>query len=444
MGSTRLGARLSAIVLAVAPLLVSGQALTSAHAAAIPIDHIVVLMQENRSFDSYFGQLHSEGQPKANQEPPGANNPDPTNPDGPPIRAFHKTQYCEVADLNHSWNGTHSEIDSGLMDGFTAANVVTGSAVGLNDPTGSRSMGYYDQSDLPYYYGLYSTFAMGDHYFASAPTQTFPNRMYLLAGSSFGHIRNDNFPPSPGEFPQTTVFDELDAAGVTWKVYYSQTLFGFPLAYALLFAHQRESADFFKMRPISEYFTDAAAGTLPQVAFVDQVLLAPNNIENDEHPPANVQVGERFVKQVTDGLFASPNWSSSALFLTYDEHGGYYDHVPPPAAIPPDDIPPMLLPGDTPGAFDVYGVRVPAVVVSPYSRPHFVSHRTNDHTSILRFIELRFGLAALSRRDAAANPMLEFFDFSQRSFATPPTLPAAPLDAAQAAYCSTLPFNTLP
>ena len=145
-----------------------------------------------------------------------------------------------------------------------------------------------------------------------------------------------------------------------------------------------------------------------------------------------------------DALFKSPNWSSSALFLTYDEHGGFFDHVPPPAAIPPDDIPPMLLPGDAPGAFNSYGVRVPAVVVSPFARPHFVSHRTNDHTSILRFIETRFGLPALSRRDAAANPMLEFFDFSAPAFATPPALPAAPLNAAEVAHCSTLPSNTTP
>lgn len=442
MGSRRLVATLSTMALVAALLVFTGRAVRGAD-AAIPIDHIVVLMQENRSFDSYFGQLHNQGQPKAIQEPPGANNPDPTDPSGRPIRAFHKTHYCEVADLDHSWNGTHAEIDGGQMDGFTAANVFT-STTREDDPTGSRTMGYYDQTDLPYYYGLYSTFAMGDHYFSSAPTQTFPNRMYLLAGSSFGHIRNDNFPPSPGQFPQTTVFDELDAAGVSWKVYYTQSLGGFPLAYALLFAHQRESADFFKVRPISEYFADAATGNLPQVAFIDQIIVAPNNIENDEHPPANVQVGERFVKGVTDALFASPDWASSAMFLTYDENGGFYDHVPPPAAIPPDDIAPMLQPGDTPGAFDMYGPRVPAVVVSPYSRPHYVSHKTNDHTSILRFIELRFGLPALSRRDAAANPMLEFFDFSHQSFATAPALPAAPLNATEAAYCNTLPFNTLP
>ncbi|HEY3194792.1 MAG TPA: alkaline phosphatase family protein [Candidatus Dormibacteraeota bacterium] len=432
MVRSRLVSRFMSALLLV-PMLV-GTSASTAKAAQIPIDHVVVLMQENRSFDSYFGNLHFRGQPHTLPEPPGAKNPDPTNPDGPPIHAFAKTQYCEVADLNHSWNGTHQQIDGGLMDGFTATNV------DVNDPTGSRAMGNYDQSDLPYYYALYNTFAMGDRYFASAPTQTFPNRLYLLAGTSFGHIRNDNFPPVQGEFSQRSVFDSLDQAGISWKVYAAQ----YPFAIAFLFSHVRETADFNKVFPISKYFQDAAAGTLPQVAFIDPIFVAPNNIENDEHPPANVQVGEKFTSQVIGALFASPNWSSSALFLTYDEHGGYYDHIAPPAAVTPDDIPPLLLPGDLPGAFDIYGPRVPAVVVSPYSRPHFVSHVVNDHTSILHFIENRFGLPTLTRRDAAANPMLEFFDFSHASFATPPALPDAPIAPEQAAYCNTVPSNTMP
>ncbi len=432
MWRNRFVVRLSSAAILI-PLLASAGAL-HARAAGIPIDHVVVLMQENRSFDSYLGHLHFEGQPHSMPEPPGAQNRDPSNPDGPPIHVFAKTQYCEVADLNHSWNGTHQEIDGGRMDGFTAANVDP------NDPTGSRAMGNYDQSDLPYYYALYNTFAMGDRYFASAPTMTFPNRLFLLAGTSFGHIRNDNFPPVPGQFSQRSVFDLLDEAHISWKVYAAE----YPLAIAFLFAHVRETADALKVVRINQYFADAATGNLPQVAFIDPIFVAPNNIENDEHPPANVQVGEKFTSQVIDSLFRSPEWGSSALFLTYDEHGGYYDHVAPPAAVTPDDIPPLLQPGDVPGAFDTYGVRVPAVVISPYSRAHFVSHVVNDHTSILRFIETRFGLPSLTRRDAAANPMLEFFDFSHQAFATPPVLPQAPVFAAQAAYCNTVPSNTIP
>jgi phospholipase C len=381
----------------------------------LPINHIVVLMQENHSADDYFSQLGTEGQPAYEPEP-NTGNPNPMNPTGPPILPFHKTSYCEVADLDHSWNGTHAEIDGGAMDGFTAANVVP------QDPTGSRAMGYYDQNDLPFYYGLYNTFATADRYFASVPTQTYPNRLYLLAGTSFGHIRND-----AASLPGRSIFNLLDEKSVTWRIYGSQG------AYAGLFFSYVQAEANTHIFPVSQYFTDLADGELPDVAFVDPNLFG--TVGNDEHPPADVQVGQKFVADIVNGLMGSPEWSSSALFLTYDEHGGYYDHVAPPAAPVPDDIPPMLQPGDTPGAFDQYGPRVPAVVVSPYAKPHFVSHVVHDHTSILRFIEYRYGLPALTNRDANADPMLEMFDFSSPQLADPPTLPAATIDQAQLAAC---------
>ena len=380
--------------------------------ALTAIQHVVVLMQENRSFDEYF----SDGS--------GAN-PNPLDPSGPPIAAYHKTNYCEVADLDHSWNGTHTEWDGGRMDGFTAANV------NAKDPTGARSMGYYTAQDLPFYHDLYSTFASGDRYFASALTQTFPNRFYLLAGTSFGHIRNDV--PPPDGYTQPTVFNLLDQAHVSWRIYYSQVPF------AGLFAYVRAHPQ--NLATIDQYYLDAAAGTLPQVAFVDPIFTGPANVENDEHPSSNIQLGQKFVSDVTGALMRSPAWSSSALFLTYDEHGGFYDSVPPPAAVPPDAIPPMLQPGDTPGGFDRYGIRVPVALVSPFARPHFVSHVVNDHTSILHFIETRFGLPSLTNRDANANPMLEFFDFTHPHFARPPTLAPAVVDPAQEAACSTAPPN---
>ena len=146
------------------------------------IDHVVVLMQENRSYDDYFSQLHFQGQPQADTESQKPN----VNPlGGPPIHPFLKSNPCEVADLDHSWNGTHNEWNGGRMDGFTAANVNPA------DPTGSRTMGYYDSKTLPFYYGIANEFSVADRYFASALTQTFPNRFYLLTGTSFGHIRND-------------------------------------------------------------------------------------------------------------------------------------------------------------------------------------------------------------------------------------------------------------
>jgi phospholipase C len=393
------------------------------------INHVVVMMQENRSSDHYLGQLHYEGQPKMEGEPINASNPHPRDPNPPPNRNVHKTTYCEVADLDHSWTGSHTEWDNGKMDGFTRANVDPA------DPTGSRTMGWYDQTDLPFYYAMDRTFATGDRYFQSVLSQTFPNRFYLLAGTSFGHIRND-FPTDPvNDFTQRTIFENLDQAGVSWKIYYAEV----PFAAEFSYVRNHAAGHLF---PISQYFIDAAAGQLPQVSYVDPIFVGTSNVENDEHPPANVQVGQNFSAQVINALMQSPNWSSSALFHTYDEHGGFYDHVPPPAAVTPDDIPPMLQPGDTPGAFDRYGFRVPIAVVSPYSKPHSVSHVVNDHTSILKFIETRFGLPSLTRRDAAANNMFEFFDFSTASFAVPPVLPPAVIDPAHAAACLTAPPPT--
>ncbi len=406
------------------PAPAAGNASTPTSALSSHIQHVVVLMQENRSFDSYFGKLHFEGQPKVEAEPANASNPNPLDPNGPPIAAYHKTNYCEVADLDHSWTGAHAEYDNGKMDGFTAANAVSA------DPTGSRTMGWYDRKDLPFYYSLYSTFATNDRYFSSVLSQTFPNRFYLLAGTSFGHIRND-LPPADG-FTQPTVFNLLDAAGITWRIYYSQI----PFAYE--FSYVRDHAPG-NVVPIDQYYADAAAGTLPQVSFIDPIFISQANTETDEHPCSNIQVGEQFVANVTNALFASPDWSSTAMFLTYDENGGFYDHVAPPSAPVPDGIPPMLKAGDTPGAFDRYGFRVPVAVISPYTKPHFVSHVVEDHTSILRFIETRFGLPSLTNRDANANPMLEYFDFSHAAFATPPALPAAPLDPAQFAACMNAP-----
>jgi phospholipase C len=381
-----------------------------AASVAAPINHILVLMQENRSYDSYFGQLYHEGQPASEVEPT-TGNPDPTNPSNPPIVPFNQTQLCANADLGHSWDQTHQEFAGGAMSGFTATNA------NPDDPTGARSMGYYDHGQLPFYYQLANTFGIGDRYFASVLSQTFPNRYYLLAGTSFGHT--DNTGPPAGGWTQTNIFDRMDAAGITWKIYQSQFAFG-----ALFHTVQAEAAT--HVFPISQYYADAKAGTLPQVAYLDPIFVGSPNVETDEHPVSNVEVGQKFVYKAVKALEKSPNWSDSAMFLTYDEHGGFYDHVTPPAAVAPDGIAPMLPAGDPypspPNNFDKYGVRVPAIVISAWAKPHFVSHVVNDHTSILKFIENRFALPTLTARDAAANDMTEFFDFSSPSFPTPPAL----------------------
>ena len=286
-----------------------------------------------------------------------------------------------------------------------------------SDPTGSRTMGYYTQAELPFYYSLYNTFATGDRYFQSTLTQTFPNRFYLLAGTSFGHIAND-FPP-PGGFPNKTIFELLGNAGVSWRIYDSQFAFG------SLFSYVQQNAKH-HVFDISQYYIDAQNGTLPAVSFIDPIFAAGKNTETDEHPPSNVQVGQSFAYNVVTALEKSPIWHHSALFLTYDENGGFYDHVAPPAAVAPDAIAPMLKPGDTVAGFNQLGSWVPVVAVSPFSKAHYVSHVVHDHTSITRFIETRYNLPSLTARDAAADPMLEFFDFSHLGgpFHNPPIFPA--------------------
>ena len=422
-GASVLALAVSAAILPATPSG-AGTKLPAATSAAVPaglakIKHVVVLMQENRSYDSYFGALHGEGQPSSPFEPT-TGNPDPLVP-GATIQPFLSTNACTVTDLNHSWNGTHQEWDNGKMDGFTAANEDP------LDPNGSRAMGYFDQQMLPFYYGLANEFSIADHYFASVLSQTFPNRFYLLTGTSFGHIRNDS--PPKGGWTQKTVFQLLDQAHVSWKIYLATGQL------EVLFSYVQKHASHVAKMP--QYFKDAAAGKLPQVSFVEASPVGNVNTESDEHPPANVQVGEKFTHDVMQALVSSPNWSSSAMFLTYDEHGGFYDHVAPPPAVKPDNIPPMLLPGDTPGAFDRLGIRVPAIVISPYAKKHFVSHTVYDHTSILHFIETRFGLPTLTRRDKAADPMLGMFDFTKPSNPKP-TVPAAPIDPAGEATCLAL------
>ena len=286
-------------------------------------------------------------------------------------------------------------------------------------------MGFYTKHDLPFYYKLYRTFAMSDRHFCAVLGPTFPNRHFLLTASAFGHISND-FPTVATEFSQLTIFDLLDQAGVSWKIYQSDIAFG------IIYAYVREHME--HVRPIAEYYSDAAGGTLPQVAYIDPDFL--DGGENDEHPPSNAQVGQAFVASVIGAFVESPNWPRGALFVTYDEHGGYWDHVPPPPACVPDDIPPALAPGDVQAAYDRYGIRVPFLAVSPFSRKHYVSHTTTDQTAILRFIETRFDLPALTRRDANASPLLELFDFDDPPFMRPPRMPDPKIYRANAKRCA--------
>ena len=176
-----------------------------------------------------------------------------------------------------------------------------------------------------------------------------------------------------------------------------------------------------RLRTFGRFSSDVADGRLPQFTFID-----PNYATTSEENPQDVQLGERFIAQVVRTLMQAPTWKHTVLFLTYDEHGGYYDHVPPPAAVAPDSIPPALSTEDVPAGFDRYGFRVPMIVISPWAKPHYVSRVVHDHTSVTAFIERKWNLPAMTFRDANAHPMIDYFDFRKPAFLKPPKLAQAP------------------
>ncbi len=375
---------------------------SAAKAEDIPIDHWIILMQENRSFDHYFGTM-----PGVEGFPDGYTNP---KEDGTAVAPFHETRLC-IEDVSHSWNASHIQYNDGLNDGF----VIT------NDPEGERAMGYYDGSDLRFYWDLYSTFAMSDHHFSSLLGGTWPNRWYFLSGTSFGMKSNDLFEEERfGERPYV-IMQELDAAGVSWHVYSAQVPF--------LFTYMPYVSEVSRNTTVGldDFFTALQDGSLAEVVWIDPAFLTGIRDRTDEHPPGIPQIGETWVEQIIRGVMASELWPRTAIVLTYDEHGGYFDHVPPPPACHPGDRPPDLDADDQPGDYDRLGFRVPLVVVSPYARPGYISDITTDLTSVLRLIETKYNLPAMTGRDANAWPLLDMFDFDNPAFMTPPELDSAAL-----------------
>lgn len=382
--------------------------------STIPIEHIIVIMQENRSFDHYWQMLPERGQPEADVAPADFSNPDIH---GTPVPIFHETQYC-VVDTNHEWAGADRQINGGKMDGFVVTNEghSDGASTGL-DPAmyaGKRAMGYFDESDLPYFYSLATTFAIGDRYFASVAGPTYPNRMFLYAATSWGYTFNSIVSAD------LTLFDQLNQREISWNLYLSGVA-GLAIITNKLLEFTDEH-----VKPLDAFEADAAAGTLPAVSFVDAKLGATDVDDDSEHPPALPQLGEAFVRRIVDAAMRGPGWGKTAIFLTYDEHGGFYDHVPPPPACSPDDSPLRLTNADKAANlkadFTRLGVRVPFVVISPYAKKGFVSHTTYDHTSIVRFIEARHVLPAMTRRDANAAIPWDMFDFDAPAFVEPPAL----------------------
>jgi phospholipase C len=380
------------------------------------IEHFVVVMMENHSFDNILGLIgRGDGFTLGPNGQPTAKNPDGN---GNYVHAFHMPTECQTTGIGNNWKVTHEAFDGGTCQGFVTS-------------TSAEAMGYFTSADLPFTCGMASTFPIADRYFCSAMAQTDPNRRYLIAGTSLGLI-DDSFPPALP--PNGVIFEQFNRHGITWKDYYS-TLPSLGVFLPLLEDPSLSSG----LAKIDQFFADAAAGTLPSFS-----LIEPDYGVQSEEDPQDVQFGDQFMGKVVNAVMASPNWPSTMLIWTYDEHGGYYDHVPPPVAVTPDEVPPVLKPGYPPGGFDRYGFRVPAGVVSPYSRKNFVSHTIYDHTSILKTVEEKWNLPALTRRDANANSLFDMIDLhSKPAFKKPPGLPTA-ADPTAKAGCLTTGAGTIP
>jgi phospholipase C len=489
------------------------------------VNHIIIVMQENHSFDNYFGVLP--------YVPGGPYHPGPCKPgdhacvdgltcsssgpglactnsnaddDGSTVVSFHSRNYCPGPDLRQDWPGSHQEANfsnpaqsllASPNDGFVLVNDVAPPVfdgrgqpdTGGESATDDDTMGYYNQTDLPFYYGLAQTFAINDRYFSSVIGPTLPNRSYELAATSFGHVTSAEIvPPLPPAVPfpggykpiTGTIMDLLDQNGVSWTNYFAD------LPTTAIF----RGFDTSHLLPVTAFFASAGpvTCTLPAVSFVDPAFgtnafgTNPTLIEFDEHPPSDIRDGQFFVSNIVNAVRASSCWQDSIVFITWDEHGGFYDHVRPPKAKQggtpnPDGISPgqcadlsnppasqepgggtqcffspidaaAICPGFTPTGpypascanFDQLGVRVPFIAVSPFSNPHQVSHRVADHTSLLALIEKRFfsleGSGTerphLTARDLHAATLEDMFDFTNAPSlnagvpAAPPPLPNDP------------------
>jgi phospholipase C len=395
------------------------------------INHVIFKINENRSFDHYFAKMNEYRAMNGlgadvDDLPPGMTNP--RVPDYAPVASFHLKTMC-IENTSAAWYVSHQDFnlfnltsDTPTMDGYVWSGSAAAYNEGGNDTSGSRAMGYYDYNDLPYYYFMASQFGLSDRWFSPGPMETEPSKMYVVAATSVGHAHAPQTSVNV-----TTIFDLLNNAGISWKIYYESK----PSDAIYNYFQPSAARNASHLVPISQYFADLQAGTLPNVAMIE-----PGFGSQDEHPGMgnNLQLGVADNANIINSLMRSSSWGDSVFILVYDETGSLYDHVPPPTNVPnPDGIPPQDLftaaqqgYADPPGDFTRYGFRIPNLVISPFSRPHYVSHVVTDSTSILKLIETRWGLPHLTRRDAVASDLTDFFDFANKPWATPPSPPPQP------------------
>jgi phospholipase C len=343
------------------------------------LNHIVVVMMENRSFDHYLGWL-----PGAARKQAGLTYLDGNGDAHDTHHLSDDNQGCAHHDPDHSYEGGRVQLNHGACDGFLRS--------GDND---EFAIGYYKAEDLDFYRRAAPYWTVCDHYFSATMAETYPNRFYQHAAQT-DRIHNSF---TVAEMP--TIWDRLAAAGVSARYYYSD------LPFIALFGTRHLNI----ARPFNQFLTDARLGRLPAVSFVDPRFTDEGEgTSNDDHPHADIRAGQRFLNTVYRAMVQSPNWDHSLLVINYDEWGGFFDHVRPKTTY---DARPDL-------GTQLRGFRVPCLLVSPFARRRSIARQTYDHTSILKMISWRHGLPALTRRDRYARNIAEVLDFSRR-YTTAPT-----------------------
>jgi phospholipase C len=512
--------------------------------SAALIKHVVFMLQENHSFDNYFGMLNPYRHGKGWDV--GDNGKTYTvdgiddklgkisnqDDEGDSYELYKLRTTC-IDDASSAWLESYGDVNRWdfsttraikmdgfvhIAEGFAKSCESSGTCSGkFTDTSGERAMGYYDDSFLNYYYYMASQFAVSDRWFSPVSSKSVPNRIATFSGGTtqglvFDPGGNDHLP----QLSINNIFQELQGAGVSWKIYYTvtqgscqaddpcgtgnanlpdTTFLTFTYSWNFVYSNPSHATctgttkpssvvgdtsnsfcvDPNHIAPLTQYYTDVKNNTLPAFAFIES-----GSGLNDEHPGSgqSVLTGQAAVAKIVNALMASPSWSSSAFFFSYDEGGGPYDHVPPVAghsndftdtslgaitdissiSVNPDSYNPCLetggkatthcdLPSTTqPGGHSTdaaaqsgfkaqLGFRLPNIVISPFTRKHYVSHVPMDHTAIIKFVENQFigSSAHLTARDAAQPNLLDFFDFTKKPWTTPPT-PPAPVTSSSLGY----------
>jgi phospholipase C len=361
--------------------------------ASSGIEHVVLVMMENRSFDHLLGWM-----PKADGKQTGLSYRDMSGRSYPTHYLAPDYQGCGHPDPDHSYNGGRVEYNGGACDGWLRA--------GSNDV---YSIGYYKRIDLAFLGQAATSWTTFDRYFAAIMAETYPNRIYQHAAQTDRITNTSTISKLP------TIWDLLANHGLSGRYYYSD------LPFLALWGEKYLSIS----RPVATFYADCAAGTLPQVSYVEPRFGGESDgISDDDHPHADIRNGEAFLNRIYKAVTTSPSWSKTLLIINFDEWGGFYDHVPPPKApIPAAD----KNAGNEDG---LRGFRVPALAISPWSRRGYVPHKVYDHTSVLKLIEWRWQLPNLTVRDAQANNLATSLDFGNPNQSAPQfAVPSGPFGA---------------